>query len=309
MNSIGNNLTAAAILSGRAGIKTEAEAEQQNPQLNTEDKVERSPANSDYKKMTALLPLSERGKQSIGFGAVIGGAVGGVGGALYGKSLAERKIITSNEIGEQTITWQEPVLQPENLGKIPTGYFSIGLADQSPHPELMQDVIENNPVMQDGKVLMREVSATYKNYGEPKVLQESVPIVQNTLSGYSEEVKPVTTTLKTITGGADIKDLNAKGDVTLNEELKGYNHKYSPTLTKTNMGYYDKPRVEFDNGVNVVGYTVIGGLIGVALGAVAGGIAGAVIEKSRLVKEAKEAGQHKPPKPTPKPPKPETPKA
>ena len=130
-----------------------------------------------------------------------------------------------------------------------------------------------------------------------------MPIEKSTMGGYTKEMKPFTSTLNTVNGGASVKDMDASGNLTRTEELKGFNHTFSPALTKTTLGYYDKPRVEFDNGVNIVGYTVIGGVVGILLGAVAGGVAGGIIEKTRLIQEAKEAANNSPKPSKPKPPK------
>lgn len=313
MESIGKNLTASSILSQglnarQAGPLPEKEQNQESA-INTQDVMEKSTAkqDADFKKKAALLPLSERGKQSIGLAAAIGGVVGGVGGGLYGKSLADRRIITSAKLNEVELTWKEPVMKADTLGSIPSNFHTINFIDrdslQSASNVAENMVIVDNPVLNgDGSVQMREVTAKWQDFGEPRVTITPEKIEHTMYAGYKEEIRPVTVKTTNISGSgnADVSTgAGVKAGATQDEKLVGYNHDHTPVFNKTTLGYYEKPSVEFDKGVNVIGYTIIGGFIGVVLGATTGGLAGAVIEKVRLINEASQAVYQKPkPKPT-----------
>ena len=294
MESIGKNLTASTILSRNLPASQSepknAESTIQDPQ---DTLTQGDPAqNADFKKKTALLPLSLRGKQSITLGAIAGGLVGGVGGGVYANSLAVRKEITSAELNEVELTWKEPVMQADTLGSVPRNFHTIAFTDKDAlatcdsRPDNI--VIVDNPVMdENGTVKMREVSAKWANFGKPRVTINPEKIEHKRFTGFKEEIKPVTVKTTQASGSAAVNSSpEVKGGATYEEKLVGYNHDHVPLFNKTTLGYYDKPMVDFDKGVNVIGYTVIGGLVGVAVGVTVGVLAGAMVEKVRLVSEA-----------------------
>ncbi len=286
MNNINKAMTASSILSSMKTPSVEKDASEQSTDINIQDSVDKS---SDFKKEPSMFPLSERAKQTIQAGVLIGGTIGGIGGGVIAYGLADKKI-TNKDLNTVQVNWKEPVLEPQNLGQIPQDFYSTELTGT---PTQMKDVIVNNPIMQDGKPLMTAHSATYTDYGVPKVSQKPAQIVHQNLSGYNETVTPVKVSLNNTTGQitADIvkPEAGGSGSLTTTEQLSGFKHEYTPNIVPTPIAYYDKPKVEFYTGVNAVTYTVAGSLLGIVSGSIVGGLAGLLIEKARLLQE--EQGQ------------------
>ena len=308
MNSISssiNTLTASSILSNANSAKVAEQNQNATSEMQTQDTLVKSEkeepelkkglfkkkVDNPFKKLGDK--LTDRDKDAALKGALIGGAVGGVIGGITAYNMSWNEIKATNDVNSITLDWQEPNMVNENLGKIPSNYYSW-----SPYPSHHAETVNvnrENPVLVDGKPVMHDVTKTYTDYGTPQVTWKDHSIQQKYMDGYDERITEDT--------HIESKYLYTDSDGNKHyqdyEVVDGYWHKFYPTIGVNNVGSYQSPEVHFETGVNVGLNTTLGVLAGAGIGAVTGGIAGAAIQHAMDIKNP-------PPAPTPESPKPPT---
>ena len=298
MNSISSmNLTASSILSNVNSAKVAEQNQNATSEMQTQDTLVRSEKEEPelkkglFKKKIGnpFKKMTDNEKSSALKGAVIGGTVGGIAGGITAYNMSLNKIKATNDIQSVTLDWQEPNMVNENLGQIPSDYYTW-----SPYPEAsgLRDVNVQNPVVENGKPVMHDVTKTYSDYGKPVVTWKSHDITHKTLEGFDERITESTHTESEYLytdeyGNEHYQDY---------EVVDGYWHTFSPDFGFEKLGSYQTPNVKFETGVNVGLNTAIGVGIGAGIGALAGGIAGAAIQHA-IDKDKPDM-----PMPTPKPP-------
>ena len=305
MNSISSmNFTASSILSGNSNLKVAEQNQNVNPELQTQDTLVKSEkeepelkkglfkkkVGNPFKKLSDK--LTDKEKDAALKGALIGGAVGGIAGGITAYNMSWNEIKATNEVNSITLDWQEPNMVKENLGKIPSNYYSW-----SPYPSHHAETVNvnrENPVMVDGKPVMHDVTKTYTDYGKPQVTWKDHSIQQKYMDGYDERITEDTHTESQYL----YTDSDGNKHYQDYEVVDGYWHSFSPTIGVNNVGSYQTPEVHFETGVNVGLNTTLGVLAGAGIGALAGGIAGAAIQ------HAMDKNKPEMPTPTPEEPKP-----
>ncbi len=284
MNGISSSgLTAGSILSGMTDVRPKTDAgASQAPSVSTEDVLVKSEKEDVAFKRPSFLKtsesknpfkkMSENEIHGMKVGAGIGAAVGGIAGGITAYNMSWNEIKATNEVNSVTLDWQEPVMRPENLGKIPSNYYSYGYYGFG-GSHGMKDVIRDNPVMENGKPVMQGVEKTFSDYGEPVVTWKDNSINQKTMTGFHETTTPDVTTYQVYEG----TDSEGHAIYSTHEEINGYWHNFHPDIHTTKVGSYQTPVVKFETGVNVGLNTALGVLAGAGIGAVAGGLAGAAI--------------------------------
>ncbi len=264
MNSISSGITASSILKSAETKKT---AEKNDcAAINTKDTVEKASDSSELKK-SDFLKMSESTKKGAAIGASIGGVAGGIAGGIVAHNLSSAALKEKNEFNTVSVDWQQPEMQNEKLGNIPADFYnSSSKADWAKSGAGTTDIYGNNPVQENGAPLMKNISATYSDYGTPVVKWETKDISQEKLSGYSHSTSP------------DVEQYQKNGSTY--ERIKGFEHKFQPNIESTKIGSYQVPNVSFKPAVNVTLNTALGVLAGAGIGALAGGIAGAAIAKA-----------------------------
>ena len=297
MNSISStitNFTASSILSNANSAKVAEQNQNATSELQTQDTLVKSEkeepelkkglfqkkVGNPFKKMT------DSEKSSAIKGAVIGGTVGGIAGGITAYNMSLNKIKATNDIQSVTLDWQEPNMMKENLGQIPSDYYSWS---PGPSPSGLQNVTVQNPVIENGQPVMHDVTKTYSDYGKPVVTWQSHDIKHKTLEGYDEVITEDTHTESQYIGTDEYGNEHYQDY----EVVDGYWHTFHPDFGVEKLGSYQTPNVKFETGVNVGLNTAIGVGIGAGIGALAGGIAGAAIQHA--------IDKNKPEMPTPPP--------
>ena len=280
MNSISSmNFTASSILSNANSAKVAEQNQNATSELQTQDTLVRSEkeepelkkglfqkkVGNPFKKMT------DSEKSSALKGAVIGGTVGGIAGGITAYNMSLNKIKATNDIQSVTLDWQEPNMMKENLGQIPSDYYSWS---PGPSPSGLQNVTVQNPVIENGQPVMHDVTKTYSDYGKPVVTWQSHNINHKTLEGYDEVITEDTHTESQYIGTDEYGNEHYQDY----EVVDGYWHTFHPDFGVEKLGTYQTPNVKFETGVNVGLNTTLGVLAGAGLGALTGGIAGAAIQ-------------------------------
>ena len=257
MNGISNNLTASSILRASTEIKTDGVKDSAN--IDTKDTLVKS-EQSDSKKLD-FVKFDEKTKQAMIKGAAVGGVSGAVIGGIAGYASAWHEIKTTVPENSITVDWQEPNIQREMLGNIPTGFYSFMSRPPEHRINLTQEVYQNNPEMQGDKPVMYARAETFIGYGNPIVELENNDINHYTLNGWNVQRS----------------DVDNDNDGSVDE----YEYDFYPNLEMNRVGEYETPKVRFDNGgINVGLRTLAGAGIGLGIGALTGAIAGAIIENA-----------------------------
>lgn len=285
MNGISaSGLTASSILSGRTDIAPKAAASESASAaaVFTEDTVVKSEKEDiSFKKpgffkiddsKNPFKKLTEEDIDAAKTGAFIGAAVGGIAGGVAAYNMSWNEIKSTNDVNSVTLDWQEPVMQKEVLGEMPADYYGYSSWDLG-HPHGTQDVVKNNPVLEHGQPVMKDVSKTYSDYGTPVVSWKDNAISHKTMTGYHSSITPDVHTYETYEG----TDSEGNAIYSTHQEIEGYWHSFYPDIKSDIVGSYKTPSVKFETGVNVGLNTALGVLAGAGLGAVTGGIAGAAI--------------------------------
>ena len=304
MNSISSsavtNFTASSILSNANSAKVAEQNQNATAELQTQDTLvksekEESSIKTFFKKKVGnpFKKMTDNEKSSAIKGAVIGGTVGGIAGGITAYNMSLNKIKATNEIQSVTLDWQEPNMIKENLGQIPSDYYSWS---PGPRPSGLENVTVQNPVIENGKPVMHDVTKTYSDYGKPVVTWQSHDIKHKTLEGYDEVITESTHTESQYIG----TDAEGNKHYQDYEVVDGYWHTFHPDFGVEKLGTYQTPNVKFETGVNVGLNTTLGVLAGAGIGALAGGIAGAAIQHA--IDKNKPEMPNPPENSTPKPP-------
>lgn len=233
---------------------------------------------SVYKKTASAYKAKETETNDFGFeikGAILGGAVGTVVGGFAGFNSAMSEI-KKLPIESVTLEWQKPVTIQKVLGKIPEdyyerNYFGISIGN----PISMTNVRREVPVLKDSGPVMQDTEKIFSDHGKPVVEWKTREINDMTLKGYSES-KWEDGHYETVLDGHDSEGKEITHQV---YKIDGWRHTYSPNIDYKNIGTYKEPVVKFETGVDVLGKTVTGALIGLGAGAASGAIAAAVLKR------------------------------
>ncbi len=274
MNGISSNITASAILKNTQAQNIKATSSELSAE--TADAFEKSSPAKDFKKPD-FLKLDEKAKDWAIKGAAIGGVAGGIAGGIVAYNMSMNTIKATNDFNTITLDWQEPVMQKEVLGEIPSDFYSSSrYSNWISYGHGTTDVTRDNPVMQNGKPVMQNVSKEYANYGTPEVSWNTNNIEQKKLNGYSESIREDIETYQVYEG----KDEDGNDVYSTHERVVGYDHDFYPDIERIKVGEFQTPKVRFETGVNITLNTALGVLAGAGIGALAGGIAGAAIAKA-----------------------------
>ncbi len=277
MNSISSGITASSILKNTA--TTAPAAKENSASIDTNDTLQKSESSKELTKAD-FVKMNDSSKKGAIIGASIGGVAGGLAGGIIAYNMSMNTVKANNDINSVSLDWQQPVMKSENLGSIPANYyqpaniFGVINAIQGNHGSV--DVYRENPVMQNGKPVMQDVSKTFTDYGTPVVSWDTKNIQQSKLAGHHESVYTDVHTEQIYEG----KTADGREIYSTREEVKGYQHSFSPDIKNLTVGNYQVPKVKFETGVNVGLNTTLGVLAGAGVGALAGGIAGAAIAKA-----------------------------
>lgn len=268
VNGVNSTITASSILRNINIDKVDGDA----PSIDTRDALVKSEG-SEFKK-TDFLKIDANTKK----GSLIGAGAGAVGGGIAGGILAYNMSISKiNAVDLQSISvnWSEPVLKSENLGQIPANYYQTAGSPETQSG--FQDIYKNNPVMAGNKPLMQEFSREYSGYGKPVLSWDKHDIMRAELNGYHE---------------AKFKDITVDNSNRRSQEtINGFEHRFNPMFTHTEIGTYKTPSVSFDTGVNTALNTTFGIVAGAGLGAIAGGLTGGIIANAiRAISESSQEG-------------------
>lgn len=271
MNSItSGGLTASSILTG----KNAAAARPPQENAAAQDTVDIETGKTGEKKKHFLSFKDNPGKQdAMKAGAAIGGIAGGIGGAILGSKMAQAKIEATNELNSVSLNWREPITQKENLGEIPSDFYSSWSSSLT-LVKGSEPVYKNVPVMENGQPLMQDKSQTFTDYGEPVVSWNQKYINTTTLTGFNHRVIEDTETIQVYEG----KDSDGNDVYSEKEIVVGYYHKFDPKFAGTLVGEYQTPSVNFETGVNTGLYVGLGALAGAGIGALTGALTGAAVD-------------------------------
>lgn len=156
-----------------------------------------SDAPSDDKKA----PLDTVKIKRIGTLAGAGGGAGLAAGAAAGLLMANRAIMAV-PVQEKTVSYQAPVLQSEELGKMPRDSYTptpgwrVGYSLRWNWPSSdsgvpTEGVHRDNPVYDaNGQPSMMDTSKTFSGRGTPILTWETKEIKHHTMNGYNRAVIP-----------------------------------------------------------------------------------------------------------------------
>lgn len=194
--------------------------------------------------------LSRAAVGGIG-GGLLGAGIGAGIGALVGRSNAVDAYEDSIEATQVELSWEEPVMDSTVIGQIPKDerlwpsvWNHLGL-DAKPsriNPD-MENVLRTNPVFDDrGQPEMRTRTEVFEGYGTPDVNWASHRIINQDLTGYDRDV----TSRYEGQWGCHRNWLPPE-----DKELVEWCVDYKPKISRTEVGTYKTPEVDFERPDNV----------------------------------------------------------
>ena len=265
------NLTASSILSK----SVETQKEPKETKIDTADKLElNADKKADFKK-PSFPKMTPEVKEGARNGAIIGGIAGGIAGGITAYSISMHHVRATEPYQSVSLEWQEPIMEREFLGRIPSDYYSYS-STQWGGP-LTSPVYRYNPVQENGKPVMQQTGDTFSGYGQPEITWKPNTTEQKVLTGYYESVSERSHTESVRVG----TDSDGKAIYEDRKVIDGYDHSFSPTFKHYKLGVYHTPRVDFKTQINVGANTLIGIAGGIGLGALTGAIIGGAVAHAK----------------------------
>lgn len=218
---------------------------------------------------------------------VVGAGVGAGIGALVARSSEVGAYENSVEPTTVELSWQEPVMESQVLGRIPRderlspslwNHLGINSKPTRINPST-EAASRTNPIIgEDGQLEMRDVTRVFEGHGTPEVSWASHRILNHELTGYDRSV-----TSRYTGQWSCQKNWFPPED----EELVEWCVDYKPKISKNQVGSYEEPSVKFDRPAEwderISKATLTGALKGAGIGFVTGlvtGVLGSVLLKS-----------------------------
>lgn len=186
---------------------------------------------------------------------------------------AER-VIKKIPVETVKLEYKKPIYTEQVIGEIPQDthiHKSVlqdsDIKDVVGNKQLYKPVIADVPVMNEGGVVYREVNEEVSGHGKPVVEYETEEVKVPVFRGYRWEISA---------DDASVRCLENSSKDSCRADVNGYDIKFYPNIEYRVVDTYQRPKVRFENNVDILGHTIKWAIGGAVVGGVVGAILGAI---------------------------------